>query len=72
MFQLVDRRARALLETRLTNKYRRMTNEGACKSKRDRLDKVDMIANDARLVEIYITIVKEIAVGYGVTAGEEV
>lgn len=72
VFQLVDERARVSLETRLTNKRRRMADEGVCKSKRDKLNKVDVIADDAKLVEIYIAIVKEMAVKYGVTVGKEV
>lgn len=72
VFQLVDERARVSLETRLTNKRRRMADEGVCKSKRDKLNKVDVIADDAKLVEIYIAIVKEMAVKYGVTIGKEV
>lgn len=67
VFQLVDERARVSLETRLTNKRRRMADEGVCKSKRDKLTKVDVIADDAKLIEIYIAIVKEMAVKYGVT-----
>ena len=70
VFQLVDERARVSLETRLTNKRRRMADEGVCKSKRDRLNKVDVIADDAKLVEIYIAIVKEMAVKYGVSVGK--
>ena len=72
VFQLVDERARVSLETRLTNKRRRMADEGVCKSKRDKLNKVDVIADDAKLIEIYIAIVKEMAVKYGVTVGKEV
>ena len=72
VFQLVDERARVSLETRLTNKRRRMADEGVCKSKRDKLNKVDVIADDTKLIEIYIAIVKEMAVKYGVTIGKEV
>ena len=72
VFQLVDERARVSLETMLTNKRRRMADEGVCKSKRDKLNKVDVIADDAKLIEIYIAIVKEMAVKYGVTIGKEV
>lgn len=70
VFQLVDERARVSLETRLTNKRRRMADEGVCKSKRDKLNKVDVIADDAKLVEIYIAIVKEMAVKCGVSVGK--
>lgn len=70
VFQLVDERARVSLETRLTNKRRRMADEGVCKSKRDKLNKVDVIADDAKLIEIYIAIVKEMAVKCGVSVGK--
>ena len=71
IFKLVDERAGVSLETRLTNKRRRMADEGACKSRRDKLNKVDVIAEDKKLIEIYIAIVKEMAVKYGVTEREE-
>lgn len=71
IFKLVDERAGVSLETRLTNKRRRMADEGACKSKRDKLNKVDVIGDDKKLVEIYLTIVKEMAIKYGVTADKE-
>lgn len=48
VFNLVDKRAGVSLETRLTNKRRRMAEEGVCKSKRDRLSKVDVIAEDKK------------------------
>lgn len=51
--------------TRLTNKRRRMADEGVCKSKRDKLNKVDVIADDKKLIEIYLAVVKEMAVQRG-------
>lgn len=66
IYQLVDDRAGVSLETRLTNKRRRMADEGICKSVRDKLTKVDVIADDKKLIEIYLAIVKEMAVKYGV------
>lgn len=66
IFRLVDERGGVSLATRLTNKRRRMAEEGVCKSKRDRLNKVDVIADDKKLIEIYVAIVKEMAVKYGV------
>ncbi len=67
VFQLVDERAGVSLETRLTNKRRRMADEGVCKSRRDKLTKVDVIAEDKKLIEIYTAIVKEMAVINGIT-----
>ena len=66
IFKEVDRRAGVQLETRLTNKRRRMADEGASKSKRDGLTKIDVISDDKKLVEIYVAVVKEFAIKYGV------
>ena len=66
IFEEVNRRAGVSLETRLTNKRRRMADEGASKSKRDNLTKVDVILDDKKLVEIYVAVVKEFAIKYGV------
>lgn len=66
IYRLVEERAGVSLTTRLTNKRNRMAGEGICKSKRDKLTKVDIIADDKKLIEIYIAIVKEMAVKYGV------
>lgn len=70
IFKLVDERAGVSLETRLINKRRRMADEGVCKSKRDKLNKVDVISEDKKLIEIYVAIVKEMAIKYGVTMGQ--
>lgn len=65
VYNLVDERAGVSLATRLTNKRRRMAEEGVCKSKRDQLSKVDVIAEDKKLIEIYIKVVRELVVKYG-------
>jgi anti-repressor protein len=44
IYKLVDQRGGVSLKTRLTNKRRRMADEGVCKSKRDKLNKVDVIS----------------------------
>ncbi len=66
IYRLVEERAGVSLSTRLTNKRNRMAGEGVCKSKRDKLTKVDIIADDKKLIEIYIAIVKEMAVKNGI------
>lgn len=71
IYRLVEERAGVSLSTRLTNKRRRMADEGICKSKRDKLTKVDIIADDKKLIEIYIAIVKEKAVKAGIDEKEE-
>lgn len=70
IYQELDRRAGSSLKTRVTNKRRRMADEGVSKSKRDKLSKLDVIAEDKRLLEIYLSIVKEFAVKYGVWDNE--
>lgn len=66
VYRLVEERAGVSLSTRLTNKRNRMAGEGICKSKRDKLTKVDIIADDKKLIEIYIAIIKEMAVKNGI------
>ena len=39
-----------------------MADEGVSKSKRDKLNKVDVIQDDKKLIEIYMAIVKEYAI----------
>lgn len=69
IYQLIDKRGGKSLETRLTNKRRRMADEGICKSKREKLNRVDVIAEDKVLIELYVAIVKEMAIKYGVEQG---
>lgn len=65
-YELLDKRFGVNLKQRLTNKRRRMADEGASKSQRDRLSCVDIIASDKKLIEGYTAIVKEMAIHYGV------
>lgn len=66
IYKLVELRGSVNLSIRLTNKRRRMADEGVCKSKRDKLNYLDIIAEDKKLIEIYTAITKEMAVKYGV------
>lgn len=66
IFSLLDTRFGVSLETRLTNMRRRMADEGVCKSRRDKINKIDVIASDKKLIEGYIIIVKEMAIRHGV------
>lgn len=65
-YELLSKRMGVNLKQRLTNKRRRMADEGICKSTRDKLSYVDIIAEDKKLVEGYMAIVKEMAIKYGV------
>ncbi len=66
IYEEVERRAGANLELRVTNKRRRMADEGVSVSKRNKLTKVDAIADEKKLVEIYLAVVKDFAIKYGV------
>lgn len=65
-YQLLEKRMRVNVKQRLTNKRRRMADEGVCKSRRDKLNYLDVIADDKKLIEGYTAIVKELAIKYGV------
>lgn len=64
IYNLVDSRAGCSLKRRLENLKSRMAMEGASKSKIRTLNKLDVIAQDKKLIEIYVAIVKEMAVKY--------
>lgn len=66
-YKLLEQRMGVSLNTRLTNKRRRMADEGICKSKRDKLNQVDVIADDKKLIEGYLAVVKDMAIKYGIT-----
>lgn len=65
-YQLLEERAKCRLSIRLTNKKSEMALNGVPKSKIDKVNKMDVIGDDARLTEIYLAIVKEMAIKYGV------
>ena len=67
VYSLIRIRLKCKLDVQLTNMRRRMADEGVCKSKRDKLNYLDVIERDCRLVEGYVAIVKELAVKYGVS-----
>ena len=64
-YELLSKRMGVNLKQRLTNKRRRMADEGICKSSRDKLSYVDIISEDKKLIEGYTAIVKEMAIHYG-------
>lgn len=65
-YRLLEKRMGVNLKQRLMNKRRRMADEGVCKSRRDKLNNLDIIAEDKKLIEGYVAIVKELAIKYGV------
>lgn len=69
-YKYLEERMGVSLNIRLTNKRRRMADEGICKSRRDKLNQLDVIADDKKLIEGYVAIIKEMAVKYGISSGE--
>ena len=62
IYKALGSRAKCDLKIRLENKIRRLIREGTAKSKAEKLNYLDVIADDGRLIEIYISIVKEMAI----------
>lgn len=67
IYRLLEQRMGVALNIRLTNKKKTMSLNGVCKSKIDKLNQLDVIADDKKLIEGYIAIVKEMAIKYGAT-----
>lgn len=63
-YELLDARAGAKLSIRLTNMKRKVLEETGIKSKADKVSKLDVIASDKRLTEVYLAIVKDMAIKY--------
>jgi len=65
VYSLIEQRAGAKLKTRIVNKQDRMRREGTSETKVKAVSQVDVIAEDKKLKEIYIAVVKEMAIKYG-------
>lgn len=70
IYELMRIRLKVRLDVKLTNLRRRLADEGATLSTRNKMNYLDVIKDDARLVEGYVSIVKELAVKYGVDKRE--
>lgn len=63
-YKILDQRAGARLGIRLTNMKKNVQVETGSKSKADKVSKLDVIAADKKLIEVYCLIVKEMAIKY--------
>ena len=61
-YKLLEQRARCDLKARRRNMKLRIMENGASQSKAERVTMLDVIDNDRRLKEIYISIIKEMAI----------
>jgi len=62
IYKALETRAKCDLKIRLENKIRRLLREGMAKSKAEKLNYLDVIEDDRKLIEIYTAIVKEMAI----------
>lgn len=67
-YNLLESRMGVLLETRLRNKRRRLLEEGVSRTKANELNYLDVIADDKKLIEGFVAIIKEMSIKYGVAA----
>ena len=65
-YDLLEKRANCKLSVRRKNLQRVMLENGVSKSKADKVSYLDVIERDNRLKEIYVAIVKEMAIKYNV------
>jgi prophage antirepressor-like protein len=70
-YKILEERARCLLDRRLDNLRTRALNAGMTKTAIYKLNNLDVIGEDVRLKEIYLGIIRELAVKYGVKAIHE-
>ncbi len=64
---LLEERFGVNLSVRLTNKKKLLKQSGCCKSKIDKVNKLDVIAEDKKLIEGLIVIIKEMAIKYNIS-----
>lgn len=65
-YKMLEQRARCDLKARRRNMKLRLMENGVSQSKAERVTMLDVIDNDRRLKEIYISIIKEMAIKNGV------
>ncbi|MDO6634124.1 Rha family transcriptional regulator [Bacillus thuringiensis] len=65
-YDILEHRANANLNIRVTNTQKKMALEGVPKSRINKVSKLDVINDDKRLLEIYLAVVKEMAIKYQV------
>ncbi|AKC63209.1 Gp26 protein [Clostridium sporogenes] len=66
IYRALEERAKCKLSIRLKNLQARAALNGMAQSQIDKLNNLDVIANDVRLKEIYISIVSQIAIKQGI------
>ncbi|MDN6067873.1 MAG: Rha family transcriptional regulator, partial [Staphylococcus equorum] len=65
-YKLLEEKGRCKLEQRTNNRKAKMLSKGATKTQINKLSKLDVINDEPRLIEIYISVIKSMAIKYGV------
>ena len=68
-YKLLEERMGVALSIRLSNKKKTQALNGVSKSKIDKLNQLDVIAGDKKLIQGYVSVIKDMAIKYGVTEG---
>lgn len=71
-YRILEERMHVVLNIRLTNKKKTMALNNVCKSKLDKLNILDVIADDPKLIEGYISVIKDMAIKYGIADAEDI
>lgn len=72
IYRALEERAKCKLSVRLRNLQGRAALNGMVQSQIDKLNNLDVIDSDVKLKEIYISIVKEMAIKHGIRVENEV
>lgn len=65
-YKLLEEKGRCKLDQRLNNRKAKMLAKGATKSQINKVSKLDVINDEPRIIEIYISVIKSMAIKYGV------
>lgn len=69
-YELLEQRAKCNLKRRVENRKRAAKAQGATKTELSKINRLEVIASNTRLKEIYIAIIKEMAIKYSVNFKE--
>ncbi len=69
-YEKLEKRAGCKLDIRLNNRKQRAIAQGMSKSYVSKISKLDCIAEEKRLTEIYIQVIKEMAIQFGININD--
>lgn len=69
-YQLLETKGRCKLDQRVINRRRKAVANGMSKSSVQKISKLDVIGEEPRLIEIYISVIQKMAIKYGIRFNE--